>query len=373
MSGSAKNPVLFWLRNETKLLEYRTALLPEHAKTLIAAGHRVMVERSPDRCVDDEEYVNVGCELVDTDSWSSAPKDAVILGLKELPESDRPLIRRHIFFAHCYKHQFGWENLLKRFTDGGGHLYDLEFCLNERNRRIAAFGRSAGYVGMALAIQQWCETQADPNSLLRPPPVFKTFKELSQYVNQKLTVQAKGKLPKLLVVGANGRAGKGAVSCALDSGIPEENIVKEVSSNEGPYESYVKNFDIMANCILLTNPIPPFITDDMVDNLPRHLSVITDISCDYTNPHNPLPIYKEGTTFEDPVRRIRPASSKYGPLDVISIDHLPSMVPYESSLEFASDLCPHLVDFDHSDMWKRVHQLFKEKVGEAGLKHPDFD
>ena len=36
-------------------------------------------------------------------SWTSAPKEAFIVGLKELPESDDPVTHRHIFYAHAYK------------------------------------------------------------------------------------------------------------------------------------------------------------------------------------------------------------------------------------------------------------------------------
>ena len=35
--------------------------------------------------------------------WTSAPKEAFIVGLKELPESDDPVTHRHIFYAHAYK------------------------------------------------------------------------------------------------------------------------------------------------------------------------------------------------------------------------------------------------------------------------------
>ena len=36
-------------------------------------------------------------------SWTSAPKEAFIVGLKELPETDDPVTHRHIFYAHAYK------------------------------------------------------------------------------------------------------------------------------------------------------------------------------------------------------------------------------------------------------------------------------
>ena len=41
--------------------------------------------------------------MVPCGSWVGAPKDAYILGLKELPFCMDPISNRHIFFAHAYK------------------------------------------------------------------------------------------------------------------------------------------------------------------------------------------------------------------------------------------------------------------------------
>lgn len=105
----------FWFRHEVKLNEHRTLVLPEHAKILIEDGHKVTVERSTERCIPDEEYEKVGCELVEGGTWPNAPKDAIICGLKELAESNEPLIHRHIYFAHCFKGQSGG-NLISLFS-----------------------------------------------------------------------------------------------------------------------------------------------------------------------------------------------------------------------------------------------------------------
>jgi saccharopine dehydrogenase (NAD+, L-lysine-forming) len=96
-------PVHYWLRHEIKPFEQRTPLLPENAKALLDAGFKVTVEKSPTRCRTDAEYAAVGCTLVEKETWPQAPSDAVILGLKELPENDEPLKHNHVFFAHCYK------------------------------------------------------------------------------------------------------------------------------------------------------------------------------------------------------------------------------------------------------------------------------
>ena len=41
--------------------------------------------------------------MVPARSWVNAPKEAIILGLKELPHCADPISQRHIFFAHAYK------------------------------------------------------------------------------------------------------------------------------------------------------------------------------------------------------------------------------------------------------------------------------
>ena len=103
-------------------------------------GFKINVERSPIRIFDDEDYEKAGASLVPEGSWPDVPQDHIIVGLKELPEESFPLRHTHVQFAHCYKGQGGWEEVLSRFAAGGGTLYDMEFLEDENKRRIAAFG-----------------------------------------------------------------------------------------------------------------------------------------------------------------------------------------------------------------------------------------
>ena len=80
---------------------------------------------------------SAGCTLVAGGTWPDAPADAYIVGLKELPEDGTPLKHKHIYFAHCFKEQGGWKELLGRFDTGGGHVLDIEFLTNEKNQRVA--------------------------------------------------------------------------------------------------------------------------------------------------------------------------------------------------------------------------------------------
>jgi len=77
----------------------------------------------------------------------------------------------------------------------------------------------------------------------------------------------------------------------------------------GPFAEIVES-DIFVNCIYLSQPIPPFLNFESL-KAGGNLSVLVDVSCDITNPHNPLPVYTKATTFDDPVITIAKGSGKY--------------------------------------------------------------
>jgi hypothetical protein len=79
------------VRAETKPLEHRTAITPTIAKKLVDAGYTVNVEKSPLSIFPDSEYEGTGASIVPTGSWTDAPSDHIVIGLKELPEEDFPL------------------------------------------------------------------------------------------------------------------------------------------------------------------------------------------------------------------------------------------------------------------------------------------
>ena len=53
---------------------------------------------------------------------------------------------------------------------------------------------------------------------------------------------------------------------------------------------------------------------------------------------NPVPVYDRATSWEAPVLRVHDDP----PLEVMAIDNLPSLLPLESSEDFAAQLLPHL-------------------------------
>lgn len=342
---------------------------PSTTKALLDAGYKINVERSPERIFDDSEFSDVGATLVPEGSWVDAPSDHIIVGLKELPEESFPLKHTHVQFAHCYKNQGGWQEVLSRFPRGGGTLLDLEFLQDETGRRVAAFGYHAGYAGAALAVEAWAYQLQNPDA---PTP----FPAVSSYANQDLLLadvrkavetgrSLSGHLPRVLVIGALGRCGRGAVDLCTQAGIPESNILKwdmAETAKGGPFTEIVES-DLFVNCIYLSDPIPPFLNPESLSSPSRKLSVVCDVSCDTTNPHNPVPIYSENSTFSNPTLEV--PGYKNPPLSVISIDHLPSLLPREASEAFSKALLPSLVtlkDRKTSRVWKQAEELFDSKV-----------
>ncbi|EFX04222.1 saccharopine dehydrogenase [Grosmannia clavigera kw1407] len=357
------------LRSETKHLEHRSALTPTTTKALIDAGFTVKVERSPGRIFEDAEFEAVGATLIPEGSWVDAPKEEIIVGLKELEEKDFPLKHTHVQFAHCYKGQANWDTVLARYARGNGTLLDLEF-LSVNGRRVAAFGYWAGFAGAALAIELWAWQLT--HSADEPFPAVESYPNEDALVTDVKKAYAAGqaasggKVPQVIVIGALGRCGSGAVDMCLKAGIPADKVLKwDMAETKagGPFAEVAQS-DIFVNCIYLSSKIPPFVSLESLQQPGRQLSVVCDVSADSTNPLTPVPIYTITTTFDKPTVAVEGLSSG-PPLSVISIDHLPSLLPREASDTFSHDLLPYLLTLNNwraDPVWAGAEKLYKDKV-----------
>ena len=107
-----------WVRAEQRPFEERVGITPDGVAALIGAGIRVSVEASSVRAIPIDGYRAAGATIVPENSWPTAPQDAIIFGLKELPEDGTPLPHRHIMFGHAFKGQPAGQVLLGRFKTG---------------------------------------------------------------------------------------------------------------------------------------------------------------------------------------------------------------------------------------------------------------
>ena len=347
-----------WVRAEQRPNEDRVGLTPEGAAQLVETGFRVTVEESRSRAIPIDGYVAAGCAKAPENTWPKAPSDAIIFGLKELPEDGTPLTHRHIMFGHAFKGQHGGRCLLKRFRAGGGTLYDLEYLVDADGRRVAAFGYWAGYAGAAVSLMAWA-AQAQGGVC---PPVGTYPGRTALLDNLAARLDAVGATrPSAMVIGALGRVGTGAADLceAMDVHVTRWDMAETASG--GPFPE-ILDHDIFLNCIFARPGTPVFVPRSALDQ-PRRLTVIGDIACDPDSDYNPVPIYDTATTWAAPVTRVQDAP----PLDVMAIDNLPSLLPVESSQDYAAQLLPSLLTLDRLDagVWARAEATFKSHMTEV--------
>jgi len=347
-----------WVRAEQRLNEDRVGLTPAGVKALIAAGIRVTVEESKTRALPLEGYIEAGAEIAPENSWPEAPLDAIIFGLKELPEDGTPLPHKHIMFGHAFKGQHSGKALLERFKAGGGTLYDLEYLVDETGRRVAAFGYWAGYAGAAVTLKTWAAQQRGETC-----PEVGAYKDKDTLNAELLAeVEATGKpRPKAIVIGALGRVGTGAADLCEAMGVEVTKWDMAETASGGPFPE-ILDHDLFLNCIFARPGTPVFVPREALTQ-DRNLTAIGDVACDPDSDYNPIPVYDRATTWAAPALRV----ADQPVMDVMAIDNLPSMLPAESSEDYAEQLLPSLLtltDLD-SGVWGRANATFAEHVAKA--------
>ncbi|MGK7654486.1 saccharopine dehydrogenase [Roseovarius sp. B08] len=344
-----------WLRAEQRDNEDRTGLTPDGAAALIAQGVKISVEDSPDRIIPTDRYADAGAKIVPQNSWPDAPRDAIIFGLKELPDDGTPLPHRHIMFGHAFKGQHSGRRLLDRFKAGGGTLYDLEYLVDEQGRRVAAFGYWAGYAGAAVSLFAWAAQQQ--GQTCGPVSAYPDKDALLADLAQTLDA-TNHERPSAIVIGALGRVGTGAADLCTAIDVTPTRWDMDETAHGGPFPEILAH-DLFLNCIFARPGTPVFVPKEAL-TAPRRLTVVGDVACDPDSDYNPVPVYCLATTWDAPVTRVHDAP----PLDVMAIDNLPSLLPLESSQDYASQLLPSLKTLDKLDggVWARAEQTFRAHV-----------
>jgi saccharopine dehydrogenase (NAD+, L-lysine-forming) len=343
----------FVLRKEFKAFERRTPLTPNNAKKLIDAGHVVKVETCSDRIFKDSEYQSMGCEIVPIETWKTENDKSFILGLKELPIDTFALKHRHIYFAHIYKGQTGAQEVLNRYKEGSGQHFDLEYLVDENSRRVAAFGKWAGFVGAAISLDRFYQKSSGSTY-----PAMKSFENINELYSQISKHKEKSKEnANAIIIGALGRCGNGAKEVFDHFGVETTLWDYEETKKGGPFKEITEH-DIFINCVLMTKKIPPFIDKKTLEGKKR-ISLIGDVSCDPTSDLNPIPIYDDITSWEKPFLETCE-------LELLAVDNLPSLLPKESSIDFSDQLTPHLLNLasrgSEDKVWKSSLDVFKNHL-----------
>jgi saccharopine dehydrogenase (NAD+, L-lysine-forming) len=354
IKGVRQDMTHLWVRAEQRPNEERVGLTPQGAAALLKAGVRVTVEESSVRAIPLAGYKAAGCAIAPENTWPTAPADAIIFGLKELPDDGSALSHRHIMFGHAFKGQPAGQVLLRRFKAGKGTLYDLEYLVDETGRRVAAFGYWAGFAGAAVALKCWAAQQR--GGIAGPVSKYPSKTALLKDLQGEIASYAP---PRAIVIGALGRVGTGAADlCAAMTVAVTKWDMAETASG-GPFPEILQH-DIFLNCILARPGCPVFVPAS-AKTAPRQLTVIGDIACDPTSDFSPIKVYDRVTEWRAPALRVHAAP----PLDVTAIDNLPSLLPVESSEDYAAQLLPSLLTLGslHTGVWARAKADFDRHTG----------
>jgi saccharopine dehydrogenase (NAD+, L-lysine-forming) len=259
-------------------------------------------------------------------------------------------------FGHAFKGQHAGRRLLDRFRAGGGTLYDLEYLVDAAGRRVAAFGYWAGYAGAAVSLKAWAAQHRGEIC-----PAVDTWPDKAALLSD-LEADLAGipERPRAIVIGALGRVGTGAADLCSAMGVTPTSWDIAETAQGGPFPEILAH-EIFLNCILARPGTPVFVPETAL-TAERRLRVVGDVACDPDSDYNPVPVYSAATTWDKPVTRVH----EHPPLDVMAIDNLPSLLPKESSEDYAAQLLPSLMGLDRLDqgVWARAEATFNENMEE---------
>ena len=334
------------VRRENKLNEYRVPIIPTDCQILLENNFKVYIESSVNRCFKDEVYKKHGCIIIDDyTKYNFKKEETLIIGLKELDYNNYNLLSyKHLYFSHTYKNQTNSYEILSKFKSQKGFIYDLEYLVDDKNKRLVAFGYWAGFIGAAISLLQFYYKSINKDLINLTP-----YDDYNTLINKLKNNEDFYKNIEVGIIGINGRCGQG---CKY---LLDKLNIKYIGYVRGDVLDCVHH-DIIINCIKLEKDSDfTIITDKNLVEF-KKLSIINDVSCDITAVNNPIKLDYKLTTFKNPVYKYNKQ------LDIICIDNLPSLLPINSSIEFSNKLTKLIIDINTSIIWKNLEDLYYDKI-----------
>ena len=331
---------------EIKIKENRVALTPEGAKKLVDAGNTVLVEENAgvNSGFPDEQYKNVGAEIVNTEkSWSA---DMVIKVKEPLEQEYKFLRENQIVFT--YFHLAGvtktlTEALLEKKTTAVAY----ETVENEQGKLPLLAPMSAVAGNMAVTIGSYYLAKFNNGRGM----------QLGKVLGKKFG--------KVVVIG-DGVVGMHAASVAYGMGSKvflfsrhedrfeslKEGIGSELNcvlSNKENIAEHVKDADLVVVCVLLHGAKAPYVvTEEMVKTMQAG-SVIVDVSIDQGGCIETA----KPTTHADPVYEV------HGVIHYC-VTNMPGAYPRTSTISLTSATLPYALK-----LAKKGLDIVKEDEGIA--------
>jgi len=312
---------------EIKDKENRVALTPEGAKKLVEAGNTVLVEKNAgvNSEFSDEEYKNVGAEIVDVvKAWSA---DLVVKVKEPLEEEYKFLREGQIIFT--FLHLAGvtktlTEALLEKKTTAIAYE-----TIEDKNGKLPLLAPMSAVAGnMSVTMGDYFLAKFNDGRGM----------QLGSVLGKKFG--------KVVVIG-NGVVGKHAAKTAYGMGTNVflfgihkdrfESLKKEIGpelncvlSNKENISKHVKDADLVIGAVLLAGAKAPFVvTEEMVKTMKKG-SVIVDVSID------------QGGCIETskPTTHSNPVYVKHGVIHYC-VTNMPGAYPRTSTFALTSATLPY--------------------------------
>lgn len=306
---------------ETKLGEFRVAIIPDHVRLLSKAGHTVFVEKDAGKkCKFSNRAYKKGGAIITEDIYDCE----MIVRVKEPPLATIKKNQTIMGYLHVEKGQN--PTLLKKLLEQNTTSYAFEEIRDEGGNRLVNLGVEAGIVGMYEGIRLYgkvLEKNGFKNRFKKLKPIKKYFCIEDVYrALQEANVHNDVNVYIL---------GKGRVSSGAQTVLKYTRIKPNVLYRNKTIfiDRYLPKADIIINAIDWYPHEPRIITKNML-KLMKKTAVIIDISCDENGAiESCIP-----TTWQKP-------AYVFNGVTHFCVDNLPSAVPRDSSIHLSSMIIGH--------------------------------
>lgn len=388
------------LRETKNPVDNRVALIPSQISRLMKEYPKSVFKVQPSelRAYTDEEYKAEGIQIDENLSDCD-----LILGIKEASINTLIPFKHYLFFGHIAKKQEYNIPLFKTFIEKGITFSDYEYLVDEKGKRLVAFGWYAGVVGLYYTLQGW-GYRTGRYSLPKPDVHFNVETEIEAL---KGICKHLSKI-KILVTG-NGRVSHGVqyildaigaqrlsineyltkpevkslsycVASHEDLVSPLDQFCNEDSNsfrlNPENYKSEFQKFttttDILLSCHFWDNRAPVYLSSKELSDPMLRIKMIGDVTCDIMGSiHSTI----RSSSHDEPFYDYNPATgqeekafSSSKNISVMAVDTCPNAMPRITSEFFGEKLielvlCELLqTNRDHSEVLDRATILKEGKL-----------
>ena len=320
---------------EIKDKENRIALTPSGARTLVAAGHTVLVEGGAGRGsgFPDQEFTEAGCEMV---SVGTAWDTDMVIKVKEPVESEFKHLKDQIVFT--YFHLAGvpktlTEALLKKKTTAIAYE-----TLEDDGGRLPLLAPMSAVAGnMAVSVGSYYLAKFNQGNGVQLGSVLGT-----RY--GKVVVLGDGVVGRHAAMTADGMGANVFIFGRHEDRVPQ--LKKEISENmrfvlstRENISEHLKDADLVVGAVLLRGARAPYlVTEEMVKGM-QPGSVIADVSID------------QGGCIETarPTSHSDPVYEKHGVIHYC-VTNMPGAYPRTSTIALTSATLPYAVKLANREL-----------------------